>query len=485
MHTLFGERLRRWSADPDAPSAIAMPEAEIGFPELAGRVRACAARLASEGCGPAEVVGITIADEVAHLTVSLALLDLGVPQVSLPAWDPPAVRTRLAERLDVGRVVAVDPQHALPGRALSLASPAALARATRDDDRDALSADPNASAIYFTSSGTTGEPKILPISQRQIVGRLASRTREPGERTLLVSSVEDYPAKIARLGSVVRGTTSIMQCGRPEPSSTAQDLCARFGVTRLEVGVLQASALARDDAPSLPAGVNVFVGGSRVSMSLRHAYRRRAGAKLYVLYGAREASGFTSTYPVDLDPELETVGPPVPTAELEIVDGEGRQVPRGEVGEIRVKSPFMIHAYHRDPVATARHFRDGWFMPGDLVSMTPNGSLRVHGRADDVMNLNGIKIYPAEIERVLEDLPAVKSAAAFGLPSALHGEIPVAAVELQGPRRPDASALLAHARAQLGVRAPRKIYVLESLPRNATGKVVKRELVELVSRRRG
>ena len=96
------------------------------------------------------------------------------------------------------------------------------------------------------------------------------------------------------------------------------------------------------------------------------------------------------------------------------------------------------------------------------------------------MNLSGIKIYPAEIERVLEGDPAVKTAAAFALRSAVHGEIPVVAVEWQGDARPDVAALLSRARALLGVRAPRKIVLVDALPRTPAGKVARRELARIV-----
>jgi len=144
----------------------------------------------------------------------------------------------------------------------------------------------------------------------------------------------------------------------------------------------------------------------------------------------------------------------------------------------------MTSVYYRDPVATALHFKDGWFYPRDMGSLTPSGALRLHGRADDVMNLNGIKIFPAEIERVLEEHPAVRAAAAFAKRSGAHGDIPVAAVELHASGSVEAEELMASARALLGVRAPRKIFVLDTLPRNAAGKVLKRRLAELLARPR-
>jgi acyl-coenzyme A synthetase/AMP-(fatty) acid ligase len=172
---------------------------------------------------------------------------------------------------------------------------------------------------------------------------------------------------------------------------------------------------------------------------------------------------------------------PVPWIDFEIVDEDGDAVPRGEVGAIRVRCEHMMSEYYRDPVATALHFRDGWFYPRDMGSMTPTGALRLHGRADDVMNLNGIKIFPAEIERVLEEHPAVRAAAAFAKRSASHGDIPVAAVELHPSASVAAEELMARARAILGVRAPRKIVVLDALPRNASGKIVKRKLTDVLT----
>ena len=177
---------------------------------------------------------------------------------------------------------------------------------------------------------------------------------------------------------------------------------------------------------------------------------------------------------------LESVGIPAPWVELEIVDGDGRALPAGEVGELRVRSECMTHEYYGDPVATSRHFRNGWFYPGDLASLTAGGALCLHGRADDMMTLNSIKIFPAEIERVLEEHPGVKAAAAFARSSEAHGDIPVAAVELHAAARIGGDELMALRRERLGVRAPRKIIVVDALPRNAAGKILKHELIDLI-----
>jgi acyl-coenzyme A synthetase/AMP-(fatty) acid ligase len=157
-------------------------------------------------------------------------------------------------------------------------------------------------------------------------------------------------------------------------------------------------------------------------------------------------------------------------------------VRRDDIGTLWVRTAKMADGYVDDAVATARHFRDGWFLPGDLARVDGDGRLHLVGRADEMINLHGVKVSPAEIERVLEALPGVRAAAAFALPSAVHGQIPLAAVELASSDGPGADQLLAAARAALGVRAPRRVLVLDALPRNSAGKVVPARLVDLASR---
>jgi long-chain acyl-CoA synthetase len=483
MQTLFGKILRQRALAPQLPSAIVSPGCELTFTELHGRVERCAAWLVGEGCRPSELVGITIADELTHLVASLALLQLGLPQICLPTYDPVAMRSNLARRLSVARVVVADPQHVLPGHPASLLTPECLAPMANAAQCDAVDADPDAPAMYCTSSGTTGEAKIVALSQRAIAWRAERRGFMPGERMLMLTSVEDHPAKTARLYCVYLGLTSVLQAPAPASPLAAEELCARFGATRLDLSVLQASDLVPGGVGGgrirIPAGVKVIASGSRVPAKLRRAFAI-GGTPLFIDYGAREVASIAGTWMDGRDEGQETVGALHPWIELEIVDDADRVLPAGEPGAVRVRSGGMIAEYWQDPVATARHFRDGWFYPGDIGSLTADGLLCIHGRADDMMNLNGIKIFPAEIERVLEDHPAVRAAAAFAVRSPVHGDIPVAAVELHAAATVGADELIARARERLGVRAPRRIVVVEALPRNAAGKIVKRDLAGLV-----
>ena len=124
-----------------------------------------------------------------------------------------------------------------------------------------------------------------------------------------------------------------------------------------------------------------------------------------------------------------------------------------------------------------RNFQSGWFYPSDLVSLKPGEPLIFHGRADDVMILNGINIFPSAIEDTLENHPDVKEAVAYAIKSRVHGEIPVAAVVLNDVAgNSDTANLLHHCRQALGIRAPRQIIAVDRIPRNAAGKPLRREL---------
>ncbi len=482
MENLFGQALKRHAISVQAP-ALAMPGREIGYAELLRAAESCAAWFLRRGCAASDVIGITIADEYLHTVVSLALLVLGIPQICLPTRDPESMRLSIAQRIPVSRVVVIDAKHALEG-SQTLLLPLEIVEASGDaPPSDALEADADTPAVYFASSGTTGDSKIFALSQRALAWR-AERIAEseritPGYRALTLVSVEETPGKAKRLHTLWLGLTSAV-ASASRASMSAQQLCASLDVTCLELSVLSLSSIVLDHSHDhrFPDCTTVYASGSRVPANLRQSFRERFGMPVHVHYGAREFGRIATTYPHDDD--VDSVGVPVPWIDLEIVGGHGEAVARGEVGELRVRSACMIQEYYRDPVATARHFRDGWFYPGDLGSISTGGTLRIHGRSDELMNLSSIKIFPLEIERVLEAHPAVRAAAAFAKSSPALGDIPIAAVELHDSVQVSIEELMACARDRLGVRAPRKIFVVDTLPRSAAGKLLKRELAELL-----
>jgi acyl-CoA synthetase (AMP-forming)/AMP-acid ligase II len=197
---------------------------------------------------------------------------------------------------------------------------------------------------------------------------------------------------------------------------------------------------------------------------------------LYVLYATSEIGIISCAMPDQHERFPEGVGFPAAGVTLEIVGSDGTPVAPGEIGQIRLRKDGTPRGYVTEPGATS-NFQEGWFYPRDLVSLRPGEPLIFHGRADDVMILNGINIFPSAIEDILESHPDVKEAVAYAIKSRVHGEIPAAAVVLKDTSaRRDPAHLLDHCRQTLGIRAPRQIAVVDIIPRNSAGKPLRRAL---------
>jgi acyl-coenzyme A synthetase/AMP-(fatty) acid ligase len=160
-------------------------------------------------------------------------------------------------------------------------------------------------------------------------------------------------------------------------------------------------------------------------------------------------------------------------------DDGGRPLPAGETGHLRARGARFPTEYLGSPEASQKAFRDGWFYPGDLAQRNLEGAFFFHGRADDLMNFDGVKIAPADIEAALMKHPAVVEAAAFPLPSALHQDLPAAAVVLRHDT--PAPRLIAFCQELLGARRSQVVAIVRALPRSAAGKILKRELAKRIA----
>lgn len=463
------ERLRAHARDRGRTAALVAGDRTIDYAELAAEVDRLAAALAFRGVGPGETVAIALRDEVEHLLATLALLVSGALQVALPSRESAESRARLAAR--AGATVAL-----VDG---DLAAPPGLRRLAFADLRGGAGAQPapadaDAPALLLTGSGTTGEAKLVAFSDRDLARHASRAFDHVGERTLRPAHVEFNNSKRLRLYALWQGGTTLFVDGSAAPLARQ---CERLAATRLELGVAHATNLVADAAAGpLPPALDVRVGGSRMPWTLRRRFLERVSPNLHVSYGTTETSVVSLALPGEHDAR-ESVGRPQPGVEVEVIDASGGRVPPYTAGSIRLRGPGMAHGYVGDAAATARCFVGGWFEPGDSVSIGADGALVVHGRSDDMMIMNGVNIFPLEIERVLESHPAVGAAAALPLASSAHGQIPVAAVELRpGSGTCTAGDLLRFARQSLGLRAPRRVLVLDALPRNAAGKILRRDI---------
>jgi acyl-CoA synthetase (AMP-forming)/AMP-acid ligase II len=205
------------------------------------------------------------------------------------------------------------------------------------------------------------------------------------------------------------------------------------------------------------------------------------GPRISALYGQTEAPVTICALGTDdmLDPVLRgTVGKPCVNSRVRVVDDTGTEVTTGTVGNIEVKGPIVMKGYLDDPELTQATIRNGWLATGDLGALDSEGFLTLVGRVSEVIITGGFNVYPAEIENVLAAIPGVRECCVFGVPDDYWGERVEVAVVGNGDI--DDESIMQAVKKKLGsVRTPKAVHFVDELPRNAVGKVVRRDLAKI------
>ncbi|MEZ5735866.1 MAG: AMP-binding protein [Novosphingobium sp.] len=461
-------------------ACINLDDASWSWSELHRRVCETALQLQAAGVAPGTVVAQTFGSEPLQLLAMLATARLGATVFSLPANTSEQRRARLLR--DVGAsMLATD----LPGLADGGLATAQLKLGTGRELDPAqappIDSDPRAPWIIASGSGSTGRPKYLPITHRQQWARMqAGLDWLPyGEGDVLLSMIglDFYASKLRYLEAFARGAAILLSdAARLDPVGAAAGgrFSALYGTVFHMENLLR--SLPDDCTPQLSSLQALMVGGSAVSGSLRERIRDRLCPRLYVLYGANECSTSCRTRLEEVYDVPGNVGHPHPGFELQVVGDDDAPLPAGKAGHIRIRSATAIDGYLNDPAATAAAFRNGWFYLGDLGRLTADGLLIHLGRVDDLMIMNGINIYPAEIEQALLAHPAVRDAAAMPLRHPVYQDVPVAAVSLHPGERASEEDLLTFVRERLGTHALHGVFVLISIPRNEQGKPLREDI---------
>lgn len=226
----------------------------------------------------------------------------------------------------------------------------------------------------------------------------------------------------------------------------------------------------------------IVSGGEPLPDAVARAFRERFGVTINEGYGLTETSPVTNwCMPEDFAPH--TVGPPLPGVRQRIVDpASGETLGPNEEGEIRIKGPNVMRGYYKLPEVTAEVFdEDGWFRTGDIGKFDDQGRLYITGRLKEMIIIGGENVFPREIEEVLNKHPSVAASGVIGVRDDVRGELPWAWVELQEGETFDEPALRTWCREHLaGYKVPREIRVVEALPRNPTGKILRRALKDLI-----
>ena len=338
-------------------------------------------------------------------------------------------------------------------------------------------------AILYTS-GTTGHPKGAMLSHNNLVSNTRSvcaalKLRAGEDRLLVVLPMfHSFAATVGLLTPALHGL-SLVPVIRFDPGLVSETIgCTRatvfLGVPSMYNLILRLGEAHAGHWKHVRFGV---AGGAAMPVELLKRFEQRFGFPIVEGDGPTECSPVTCVNPLDGVRKPGSVGLPVPDVGFAILDDSGDELPGGEIGEICVRGPNVMQGYWNQPEATAETFAGEWLRTGDLGYIDADGYIFMVDRKKDMVIVNGMNVYPRMVEEILYQHPGILEAAVVGEPHPSHGEIVVAHVVARDGLTLDDHELKTFCREQLGQhQMPRRFVMHQALPKNATGKILKREL---------
>ncbi|MGW6392922.1 long-chain-fatty-acid--CoA ligase [Streptomyces sp. NPDC055103] len=343
-------------------------------------------------------------------------------------------------------------------------------------------------AVLLYTSGTTGRPKGARLTH----GNLGSNTGAVARALAITASDTVFGGlpffhvfgQTCGLNAAVLTGARITLLPRFD-AAKALEILSRDRVTVMEgVPTMFLGLLAAADAAGstgLADGTGdlrlCVTGGSAMPVEVLHRFEAVFGCPVVEGYGLSETSPVVTFGALDGPRKPGSIGTPIDGVHVRLVDDEGKDVPRGDVGEIAVQGPNVMAGYWNRPEADAAAFTEGWFRTGDLARRDEDGFYFIVDRKKDLVIRGGYNVYPREIEEVLYEHPAVAEAAVVGVPHAVHGEEIAAVVTLRPGAEATADDLRAFVKARVApYKYPRIVQLVPGLPKGPTGKILKREI---------
>jgi long-chain acyl-CoA synthetase len=429
------------------------------------------------GAAVVPVLFLLTAEELAHI-----LRDAEAAAVVTTPELLPKVQEAVAQAASVRHVICVGGtgDMAAPG-VVDFASLTAASPLPAPHD-----AAPSDVAVILYTSGTTGRPKGVLLSHHNLVSMAgnAHAATDLGDGNVGLAALplsHSYGISATLGSSFTKGTAAML---RWFDAGESLRLIEEFRVTvtafvpTMMVYLLDHPDAATRDASSLRW---VISGGAALPVEVQREFEARFGCTVLQGYGLSESSAQCAINRKEA-PRLGSVGTPVPGVEVRIVDDDGNDVAPGELGEIVMRGPNVMLGYRNMPQETAEVLRDGWLHSGDVGRMDADGYLYVVERKKDLIIRGGFNILPRDVEEVLHEHPAVANAAVIGVPDRRMGEQVRAYVALKSGATATPEELMAFCRERLAAfKTPSSVELLPALPLNAIGKVLKRQLRDMVA----
>ncbi|RUO74190.1 long-chain-fatty-acid--CoA ligase FadD [Pseudidiomarina sediminum] len=431
----------------------------------------------------AQVKGIVILENFAH-TLEKVVKDIDVPHIILTAIGDllPAPKRWLVNAV-VRHVKRMVPSYRLPTakRFRDVVSQGDASTYQRPE----LTGDDLAFLQY--TGGTTGLAKGAMLSHRNMVANLEQVSAivaplvNDGEETIITALplYHIFALTANCLTFMKHGGKNILITNPRDMPGFVKELgkypfSIICGVNTLFNGLLNTDGFKDLDFSNLKIALG---GGMAVQRSVAEHWERVTKSRLLEGYGLTECSPVVTVNPTDIEHYNGTIGVPLPSTEVRIVDPDsGEEVPQGEVGELQVRGPQVMLGYLNRPDETAKVMQDDWFLTGDIGLMDENGFFKIVDRKKDMILVSGFNVYPNEIEDVMVDHPKVLEAAAIGVPHDSSGEA-VKVFIVRKDKSLTERELIGFARENMtGYKVPKFVEFRDELPKSNVGKILRREL---------
>jgi long-chain acyl-CoA synthetase len=343
---------------------------------------------------------------------------------------------------------------------------------------------PNDLAVLIYTSGTTGRPKGAMLSHGNLLHnvescRIVLQTVELDRFTVLLPLFHSYMLTVGLLLPLLVGGSIVLVKSLHPVRNVLQEILQRQATVLPAIPQFYRSMV---NAPiPMPLPLRLCVSGAApLPVQVLNEFESKFHIPLIEGYGLSEASPVVTKNPLDGTRKPGSIGLPIAHVEVSIQDDSGALLSPKEVGELCVRGGNVMMGYWNKPEETAKAMRNGWLLTGDIGYQDEEGYFFITDRKKDMILVNGINVYPREIEEVMYQFPGVKEAAVIGKPDSRKGEQPIAFIAANEGESVEETALRHFLRKRLAdYKVPRKVIVLPALPRNATGKILKTQLREL------
>jgi oxalate---CoA ligase len=486
--------IRSSLAELPAPAIISTsPLAVVSYKALAEQIESLSRQLRNAGLKPGDSVAIVLPNSLEFLVVLLALTRARLVAAPLNPADKLDEIRFFIEDSHALAVIAEGANFAVKaatnGLGLPIWQPHVDSRGVVElrelptASRSRIDApSPDDVALFAYTSGTTGRPKCVPLTHANV---LWSSRNIAAHYELTSADCSLVVLPLFHGHGLIGATLSTLSSGGSviiPPRFSASDFWKLFREHRATwysaVPTIHQVLLARADSDGAPHRGPRFVRScsAKLAPTILTKLEDRLGAPVLEAYGMTEAAHQVASNPLPPLPHKPgTVGP---GAGISVIDKTGLHLALNTPGEVVVRGTNVMRGYRNDPEANAAAFIDGWFRTGDIGAIDNDGYLTLTGRIKDLINRGGEKISPAEVEAVLLEHPAVAEAAVFGVPDPKYVEEVVAAVVLRGAAT--AQELEVYCRTRLAdFEVPKLIHFVSTIPKNAMGKVQRRDLTAL------